>query len=67
MLRSRTALAGRPGGTTWHLGLPGRTGTLELNGWQGRVWLRVASNRAAAWVERVAEELGRLGPPEDEG
>ena len=59
-MRSRTPLPGRPGGWTWHLGLPGRTGTLEVNEWQGRAWLRLPSNRASARVEEVAEELDRL-------
>jgi hypothetical protein len=33
-------LAGRAGSHHWHLGFPDRTGTLELNEWQKRVWVR---------------------------
>lgn len=60
VVRWRGVLAGHPGGVQWRLGLPGRTGTLELNESAGRTWLRVSPSRASAWVTRVAEELARL-------
>ena len=38
VITSRRELAGRPGSSHWHLRIPDRAGTLELNEWQGRVW-----------------------------
>ncbi len=57
VVRARTALPEHPGGTRWRLSLPGRTGTLDLNRWQGRVWFSLVSTRAGSWAETVAEEL----------
>jgi hypothetical protein len=41
VVRSERELAGRVGSHHWHLGNPGQAGTLELNEWQGRVWVQV--------------------------
>ena len=45
IVRSERELARRAGSRHWHLGFPGRPGTLELNEWQGRVWVKVHSLR----------------------
>ncbi|MDQ6773200.1 MAG: hypothetical protein M3024_09445 [Candidatus Dormibacteraeota bacterium] len=59
VVRSRGALPERPGGVRWRLGLPGRSGTLDLNRWHDRVWFSLASERAGSWAVAVAEELSR--------
>jgi len=55
--RSERELAGRPGSRHWHLGLPGRAGTLELNDWHGRVWVKVHPRRDGGWASALAHEL----------
>lgn len=40
VITSRRELARRTGSTHWHLSIPGRAGTLELNEWRGRVWVK---------------------------
>jgi hypothetical protein len=60
-VRSQRELAGRPGSHHYHLGLPGKPGTLELSGWQGDVWFSVNERRDCGWVtdfaRRVADEM----------
>jgi hypothetical protein len=41
----------------WHLGIPGRPGTLELNEWEDRVWVKVHPLRDGGWATDVAHEL----------
>ena len=41
VVRGERELAGRAGSRHWHLGKPGEPGTLELNEWQDRVWVKV--------------------------
>jgi hypothetical protein len=57
VVRSERELAGRAGSHHWHLGFPGRPGTLELSEWQGRVWVKVHPRRNGSWATRFAREL----------
>ncbi len=57
---SHRELAGRPGSHHWHLRMPGRPGTLELNEWEGRAWVRVHPLREGTWVSEFAHELARV-------
>jgi hypothetical protein len=67
VVRSERELAGLVGSRHWHLGEPGRAGTLELNEWQSRVWVKVhpllggrlAARDGKATLPRGAE-LGRV-------
>ena len=59
---SERELAGRPGSRHWHLHRPGQPGTLELNEWQGRVWVKVHPLRDGGWASAVAHDLGALEP-----
>ena len=60
VIQSERPLAGRPGSKHWHLRIPGRAGTLELNEWQGRVWVKVHPLRAGAWAPELARELSEI-------
>lgn len=57
VVRSERELAGRAGSRHWHLGLPGRPGTLELSAWQDRVWVKVHTRRDGGWAREMAYEL----------
>jgi hypothetical protein len=57
VVQSERELAGRPGSRHWHLRDPGRPGTLELNEWQGRVWVKVHPRRDGGWASALAREL----------
>jgi hypothetical protein len=57
VVRSERELAGRPGSRHWHLGLSDAPGTLELNEWQGRVWVKVHPLRDGGWASDFAREL----------
>jgi hypothetical protein len=57
VLRSERELAGRAGSRHWHLGFPGRSGTLELSEWQDRVWVKVHPRRDGGWASELAREL----------
>jgi hypothetical protein len=59
VVRSEHELAGRAGSHHWHLGFPGRTGTLELSEWQSRVWVKVHPRRDGGWATAVAHELSK--------
>jgi hypothetical protein len=58
-VRSERELAGRAGSHHWHLGIPGRTGTLELSEWQSRVWVKVHPRRDGGWATALARELAK--------
>jgi hypothetical protein len=58
--RSERELAGRPGSRHWHLGFPDRSGTLELNEWEGRVWVKVHPLRDGGWASTTAHDLALL-------
>ena len=57
VVRSVRELAGRAGSRHWHLGVPGRGGTLELNEWEHRVWVKVHPLRDGGWASSLAREL----------
>jgi hypothetical protein len=61
VVRSERELAGRTGSHHWHLGLPGRSGTLELSEWQDRVWVQVHPRRDGGWASALARELSSGG------
>jgi hypothetical protein len=60
-IRSERELAGRAGSRHWHLGVPGRPGTLELNEWKSRVWVKVHPLRDGGWASAMAHELSEHG------
>src|SRR5262245_43592369 len=57
VIRSERELAGQRGSHHWHLGIPGRPGTLELNERQNRVWVKVHPRRDGGWATPFAHEL----------
>jgi len=57
VVRSERQLAGRDGSRHWHLWIPGRAGTLELNEWAGRVWVKVHPLRDGGWASALARDL----------
>ena len=59
VVESERELAGRPGSRHWHLRIPGRPGTLELNSWQDRVWVKVHPLRDGGWASDLARELAK--------
>jgi hypothetical protein len=61
VVRSERELAGRTGSHHWHLRMPGRPGTLELNEWQNRVWVKVHPLRDGGWASALAHELSAQG------
>lgn len=62
VVRSERELAGRAGSSHWHLGFPDRPGTLELNEWEGRAWVKVHPLRDGGWATAVAQDLSALRP-----
>jgi len=63
VVQSERELAGRAGSRHWHLRKPGQAGTLELNEWQGRAWVKVHPLRDGGWATAFAHELSaRTGP-----
>ena len=56
-VHSERELAGRAGSRHWHLRIPGRPGTLELNEWKGKVWVKVHPLRDGGWASALAREL----------
>jgi hypothetical protein len=57
VVASERELAGRPGSSHWHLRIPGRAGTLELNEWQGEVWVKVHPLGEGDWAMDFAQKL----------
>ena len=57
VVRNERELAGRTGSRHWHLRVPGRPGTLELNLRQNRVWVNVHPLRDGGWATAMAHEL----------
>jgi hypothetical protein len=57
VVRSERELAGCAGSRHWHLGMPGRAGTLELSAWRDRVWAKVHPRRDGGWASALAREL----------
>jgi hypothetical protein len=64
VVQSERELSGRAGSHHWHLRIPGRAGTLELNEWQNRAWVKVHPLRDGGWATALAHELTAL--PESE-
>jgi hypothetical protein len=62
VVRSERRLGGRAGGRHWHLGMPGRPGTLELSESHDRVWAKVHPLRDGGWATALAHELAGLPP-----
>jgi len=60
IVRSERELTGRAGSRHWHLGIPGRSGTLELSEWQSHVWVKVHPRRDGGWARALAHELAAL-------
>ena len=60
VVQSERALAARPGSHHWHLRIPGRAGTLELNESGGRVWVKVHRMRDGGWATALAHDLTAL-------
>jgi hypothetical protein len=60
VVRSERELARKQGSRHWHLTVPGRTGTLELSEWRGRVWVKVHPLRDGGWATALAHELASL-------
>ena len=56
-VQSERELAGRSRSRHWHLRIPGRQGTLELNDWEGRTWVKVHPLRDGGWASDFAHEL----------
>lgn len=62
VVTSERPLAGRAGSRHWHLRIPGRAGTLELNAWRDDVWVKVHPRREGEWAIELARELAELRP-----
>ena len=60
VVRSERELADRAGSHHWHLRIPDRPGTLELNEWRERVWVTVHPMRDGGWASALAKELWQL-------
>ncbi len=61
MLEVDLRLSAEPAlGECCRLGIPGQAGTIELNEWQNRVWVKVHPLRAGGWAESLAQELASL-------
>ena len=57
VVRSERGLGGCASGRHWHLGVPGRAGTLELNECRGQVSVKVHPRRDGGWASTLAAEL----------
>jgi hypothetical protein len=60
VVTSERELAGCPGSRHWHLRIPDQAGTLELNEWRGRVWVKVHPLREGDWAPALARRLAAL-------
>lgn len=64
VVRSERGLGGGcPGGRHWHLGIPGRAGTLELDECGGVVEVKVHPRRDGGWASTLAAELHAMARP----
>jgi hypothetical protein len=63
VVQSERELAGRAGSRHWHLRRPGRPGTLELNEWHDRVWVKVHPLRDGGRATAFATELSTQRRP----
>jgi hypothetical protein len=60
VIQSERELAGLPGSRHWHLRFPDRSGTLELNEYKQRVWVKVHPRRDAGWAQKLGRELASI-------
>jgi hypothetical protein len=60
VIRSESPLGSCAGGRHWHLHIPGRAGTLELNECRGQVSVKVHPRRDGGWASIVAAELHEM-------
>jgi len=60
VVQTERQLAGRIGSRHWHLRIPDRAGTLELNEWRGKVWVKVHPLRDGGWANDFARELSLI-------
>ena len=67
VVRSERQLAGRAGSHHWHLGRPGRPGTLELSEWLGKVSVKVHPLRDGGWASDFARDLSENGVNKEKG
>ncbi len=58
-VRGESWLKGRRGSRHWHVGLPGRAGTLEVTAAGEAAELKVAANRDAGWAAALARRIER--------
>jgi hypothetical protein len=63
VVRSERDLGGCDGGRHWHLRIPGRPGTLELDDCRGRVSVKVHQLRDGGWARTLTAELHALPGP----
>ena len=61
-IRNQRQLAGKAGSRHWHLRMGTGPGTLELNDWNGRVWVTVHPLRDGGWASDLAHELAAIDP-----
>lgn len=57
VVRSERGLGSCPGGRHWHLYIPSRPGTLELNECRGRISVKVHPRRDGGWAGTLAAEF----------
>jgi hypothetical protein len=63
VVRSERALGSCQGGRHWHLHIPGRPGTLELNECRGQVSVKVHPRRDGGWASTLAADLHAMPRP----
>jgi hypothetical protein len=63
VVRSERELGGCNGGRHWHLRIPGRAGTLELNECRGQVSVKVHPRRDGGWAGALAAEFHAMPRP----
>ena len=63
VVRSEHGLGGCAGGRHWHLAIPGRPGTLELDDCRGVVEVKVHPRRDGGWATALAAELHAMARP----
>lgn len=63
VIRSVRELGSCSGGRHWHLHLPGRPGTLEMNDCRGHVSLKVHPKRDGGWASTLAAEIHAMADP----
>jgi hypothetical protein len=63
VVRSERTLGSCQGGRHWHLHIPGRPGTLELNECRGQVSVKVHPRRDGGWASTLAADLHAIPRP----